>query len=209
MKKFGVILLCAQVSNAFVIVSRSPAAVRTVRAAGLENLEDIGYRATIAKPLGVVFGENRAPFSGLSVDEVSDGLNGDSSGMRIGDQLLAVNGQSVIGAAFDSAMTLLRNAESPMELRLYRGTISSLFTIVMNRRGEDFFTADENDDIDEVIFDETYESPVVVSLDDYVGDEDSNFSISELAGGAAKNIGTMFSGMFSKETIQLDDKDGK
>ena len=66
-----------------------------------------------------------------------------------------------------------------------------------------------------MIFDENYISPVVMSVDDF---GDDTISVSQVASDAAKNIGTIlspttiggfFGKMFSQETIQLDDKDGK
>jgi hypothetical protein len=217
---FLILLLVAAAANAFVVRAPTIPALRTVSVCqaalvDLETIADIGYTTTVAKPLGVVFGENRAPFSGLSVDVVEDGLNGGVAGLRIGDQLLAVDGESVIGSDFDAAMTKLKNSPSPMELKLYRGTISSLFTIIMNRRGDDY-VEEADDEAEEVIFDENYESPVQVSINDF---EDDNSSIREIAGDAAKTIGKIFGGgekkggffggMFSKETIQLDGDDGK
>lgn len=195
-------------------------AARTVRQASvdMDTISDIGYTASVAKPLGVVFGENRAPFSGLSVDDVEDGMNGGVAGLKIGDQLLAVNGESLIGKDFDTAMTKLKDTPSPMELKLYRGSVSSLFTIVSNRRGADFVEEEGDDETEEIVFDENYESPVVMSAEDF---GDDTISVSALAGDAAKSIGNIFGGgggdkkggffggMFSQETIQLEDKDGK
>jgi hypothetical protein len=180
----------------------------------LGTLSDIGYEVTVDKPLGVVFGENRAPFNGLVVDSIQEGSNGEAAGFKVGDQLMAVNGQSVIGVDFDDAMDALKNAESPVELRLYKGLVSALFTIVMNRRGEDdddLFDDSGDVEADEVVFDESYETPVVMSFDDDDGDD--KISISAAAGDAVKGLGNMFGksfgSMFSQETIQMDDKDGK
>jgi hypothetical protein len=111
-----------------------------------------------------------------------------------------------------------------VELQLYRGTIKSLFTIVVNRRSDDYNPdSEEEDDFkeegvisdDEIVFDENYESPVIMSAEDF---GDDTISISGVAAGAAESIGNMFSPqtiggffgkMFPQETIQLEDKDGK
>jgi PDZ domain len=192
----------------------------------LDSISDVGYFVTIEKPIGIVFGENRAPFNGLAIDTVESGKNGDIAGLRIGDQLIAVNGKSVIGSDFDRALSYIINAPSPVELQLYRGTIKSLFTIVMNRRSDDYDPDEEEEDEDEegvvsddemMIFDENYESPVIMSAEDFENNSDK-ISISQVAGDAAKTIGNVlspqtiggfFGKMFPQETIQLEDKDGK
>lgn len=185
-----------------------------------EALASIGYTITVSKPLGVVFGENRSPFFGLVVDDVEPGQNGGKAGMRVGDQLLSVDGKPVVGIDFDSAMNALRNAADPIELDLYRGTISQLYTIMTNI-GDDVASDDEEEEDDEyIIMDENYESPVQIDMSEY----DKEQSISESASNIAKNLGKifqsdktepdakkkgLFGGMFSKETIQLDFDDGK
>lgn len=211
------VLLFVHSANSFTVIPTGPTVLsRAIIRVGamkidLETISDVGYQATVEKPMGVVFGENRAPFNGLCIDTLEDGSNAAAAGLKVGDQLLAVNGQSVIGVDFDDAMDVLRSAESPLELRLYKGLVSSLFSIVMNRRGDDADDDSEEDDADEVVFDESYETPVVMTFDD--DDSDDKISVSAVAGDAVKNLGQMFgnsfSGMFSKETIQLDDKDGK
>jgi PDZ domain len=185
-------------------------------AVDLDTLSDIGYVVEVEKPMGVVFGENRAPFGGLSIDSVEEGTNGATAGLRVGDQLMAVNGKSVIGADFDNSMSLLKDSPSPLALQVYRGTIKSLFTIVLNRRGDEFVPEEEESEVtDEVVFDENYESPVIMSAEEFV---DDTISVSQVASDAAKNIGNVFSPttiggffgkMFPQETIQLEDKDGK
>ena len=190
----------------------------------LDTVSDIGYDVSIEKPIGVVFGENRAPFKGLSIDNVESDSNGDIAGLKVGDQLMAVNNKSVIGYDFDRALSLIKGSSSPVELKLYRGTIKSLFTIVVNRRSDDYNPdAEEEDDYeeegdvsdDDMVFDESYESPVIMSAEDF---GDDTISISGVATEAAKSIGNIFSPqkiggfigkMFPQETIQLEDKDGK
>jgi PDZ domain len=204
---------CPRTSGFTVLQDRRPSrksmALDTMRV-NLDTISDVGYEATVEKPLGVVFGENRPPFNGLCIDSVVEGSNGEQAGLKVGDQLLAVNGQSVIGEDFDTAMDALRSAESPVELRLYKGLVSTLFSIVMNRRSDDDDDFEEETS-EEVIFDESYESPVVMTFDD--DNEDDKISVSAVAGEAVKNLGQMFgksfSSMFSQETIQLEEKDGK
>lgn len=206
-------------ANAFVISARRNS-WNSAHFAGvdLETVADIGYIVQVEKPLGVVFGENRAPFNGLSIDVVQEESNGATAGLRTGDQLMAVNGKSVIGSDFDKAMTLLKDAASPVELQLYRGTLQSLFTIVLNRRGDDYVPEEESEveeEGEQVVFDETYESPVIMSAEEF---GDDTISVSKVAKETAESIGTIFSPktiggffgqMFSQETIQLEDKDGK
>jgi PDZ domain len=222
-------------SCAFVVQHRSmqrqnivrpnlPSRLHGVGIVDLDTVSDIGYIVTIEKPVGVVFGENRAPFKGLSIDNVESESNGDKAGLKVGDQLMAVNNKSVIGYDFDRALSLIKDAPSPVELQLYRGTIKSLFTIVVNRRSDDYNPdAEEEDEFeeegvvsdDDIVFDENYESPVIMSAEDF---GDDTISISGVATDAAKSIGNIFSPqtiggffgkMFPQETIQLEDKDGK
>merc|ERR1712238_278253 len=83
-----------------------------IRASPDEDLgsstSDIGFTVSVSKPLGVVFSENPDPYLGLVIDDVAPGLNGGVAGMRVGDNLVAVNGEVVIGKYFDTAMDLLR-----------------------------------------------------------------------------------------------------
>jgi PDZ domain len=209
--------IIVNIAHGFVISGR----LRTCNSAlsagvDLETVADIGYIVLLEKPLGVVFGENRAPFNGLSVDVVQEESNGASAGLRTGDQLMAVNGQSVIGSDFDKAMSLLKDSASPVELQLYRGTLQSLFTIVLNRRGDDYVPEEESEEESEqIVFNESYESPVIMTAEEF---GDDTISVSQVAKETAESIGTIFSPkaiggffgqMFSQETIQLEDKDGK
>ena len=195
----------------------------------LDTVSDIGYQVTLVKPMGIVFGENRAPFKGVSIDQVTPDGPGDAAGLKVGDQLMAVNSKSVIGSDFDRALTMIQNAPAPVDLQLYRGTVKSLFTIVLNRRSDEDETDDENSSPDEpdedddegmvsdddIVFDENYESPVIMSAEEF---GDDTISISGVATEAAKSVGNIFSPkgiggffgkMFPQETIQLEDKDGK
>jgi PDZ domain len=228
-------------TNAFVIIGRSipaqtsssrtnphqlastPAAEDSASSTSLlDNLADVGYQVTVQKPLGVVFGENRAPFRGLVVDDVEPGLNGGIAGIRVGDQLMSVNGRYLVNADFDTVMDQLRNSPSPLDLQLYRGSISSLFTIVVNKNGmvdsDDDNNDDDDDDDDEqqgIVMDENYEPPIVTA-EDY---GDNTISVSKVASETLKSIGGMFSGGFKSlmnatpskmnETIQLEGDDAK
>jgi len=194
-------------------VARSPSLLFATKKVDLDTIADVTATVTATKPLGVVFGENSSPYFGLSVDDVEPGLNGAVAGLRQGDQLLAIDGASVIGADFDSAMELLKSSPSsgPLELTIYRGPISALFTILMNRKGDSNDVEEEEDEAD-FVMDENYESPVVMTAEDYEGGtEDDSISVSEVAGKTAKAFGGMFGGMFAipKETIQLEGDDAE
>ena len=222
MKCFLQILLfwmTPSIAQGFVLIPstqavRSWQTARFAAGVDLETLSDIGYFVSVKKPLGVVFGENRAPFYGLVVDAVDADAPGAAAGLRVGDQLMAVAGQSVLGQDFEAALGRLQQAASPVELQLYRGTATSLYTIVVNRRGEDFVEEEEDDEV-AIVFDESYESPVIMTAEE-LGDD--TISVSQVAKETAATIGTMlspksiggfFGQMFSQETIQLEDKDGK
>lgn len=124
------------------------------------------YEVKIPKPLGVVFGENPDPFFGLVVDDVSEGLNGGRAGLRVGDQLLAVNQQVVVGKDFDSAMNVLQSEPKVLSLMMYRGPASQLFTVLANQleEGETIFDEEDGYGEEEVIMDENYESPVRIEV---------------------------------------------
>lgn len=198
-----------------------------------EALGTIGYTVTVNKPMGVVFGENRAPFFGLVVDDIELAGNGAKAGLRIGDQLLTVDGKPVVGRDFDNIMKLLRESPDPLVLDLYRGTAQQMYTVMMNLRNDnvDLSLVDDREmeeealDDDEIIMDENYESPVQIDISQF----DQEQSLSESANNIMKNLGKIFSSndnddnnqeppknqrglfgsMFSKETIQLDFNDGK
>ena len=131
---------------------------------------EAGYRTSVPKPMGVVFGENADPYYGLSVDDVGEGLNGGRAGLRVGDQLLAVGDEVVVGGQFDSVMAKLQDSPGPVDLVLYRGPVASLFTILSNQIGEGESvgqsTVDDADDDEgeEIVMDEDYESPVKVEV---------------------------------------------
>lgn len=129
-------------------------------------VEEIGFGVVVEKPMGVIFGENKDPYYGLTVDDISEGLNGARAGIRIGDQLLSVNGQVVVGKDFDSVMNILQSESKALELLLYRGPVSTLYTILSNKLGDEEDVRDEeisDDDEDSipVIMDENYEPPVI------------------------------------------------
>jgi hypothetical protein len=189
----------------------------------LDNLSDVGYQVTVSRPLGIVFGENRAPFGGLVVDDVEPGLNGGMAGLRVGDQLMAVNNVYVVGGDFDSVMNLLRGSgsgkqKSSLDLQLYRGSVASLYTIVTNKNGgvvgmEEDNNNEEDEEMEEIIMDENYEPPIVTA-EDY---GDQTISVSKVAGEAIKSLGGLFAGGLKSlvtaskptETIQLEGDDAK
>ncbi|KAG7336981.1 hypothetical protein IV203_016375 [Nitzschia inconspicua] len=127
----------------------------------------VSYDVTVPKPLGIIFGENPEPYFGLVVDDVAEGMNGGKAGLRVGDQLLAVNGNVVVGKDFDSVMSLLQQDSEVLDLVLYRGPVRQLFTVLGNQLQDGESIQDDDDDDDEsevVIMDENYESPVRIEV---------------------------------------------
>lgn len=125
------------------------------------------YSVSVPKPLGVIFGENPEPYYGLIVDDVSEGMNAGRAGVRVRDQLLAINGKVVLGKDFDTIMNILQEEEGTLDLVLHRGPVREMYTIIGNQLGDDeSFDDDDDDDEGEepVIMDENYESPVVVEI---------------------------------------------
>lgn len=179
-----------------------------------EGLATVGFSTQVEKPLGIVFGENSDPYSGLVVDEVDPDMNASAAGLKIGDQLLAVNGESVVGGDFESVMNTLKNAPTNLELKLYRGSVRTLFTVLDNMK---LFEEEEEDGDVAVVMDENYESPVRIEVV-----EEKPLTAGDVFN-AFKKIGStltekrdappkqekkgLFGGMFSGETIQLDGDD--
>jgi hypothetical protein len=122
-----------------------------------ETISDVGYATTVQKPLGIVFGENPDPYYGLVVDDVAEGLNGGKAGLKLRDQLLAINGQVVVGKDFDTVMSILQSAPARLDLKLYRGSADSLYTILGNRMDEDeSFSEEEEEGDSKTVMDEDY-----------------------------------------------------
>ena len=204
----------------------------TIAAYRHDEITEVGYAVSVEKPLGVVFGENPEPYRGLVVDKVEKELNGGQAGLRVGDQLLAINGEVVIGGDFDGTMDLLINAPSSLYLELYRGSVKQLYIILKNMREAAGEPEDEEDEGD-IVMDESYESPVQIDVSGYREDKERDESLTpgdflnamKKAGSkilekreddqppASKKEekkGGFFGGMFSPgETIQLDGDDAK
>jgi hypothetical protein len=184
------------------------------------DIQEIGYPASVARPLGVIFGENPEPFLGLVVDDVALGLNGGAAGLKIGDQLLSINGNVVIGSDFESTMDVLRDAET-LDLMLFRGPAKLLYQILQNQDTQPEEEEEEEDDDEGTMFDDDYESPVRVPIIDEVeedygpltpGDVMNAFKkVTSGLGDKVEKDGTkkkgFFSSMFSDETVQLDGDD--
>ena len=66
----------------------------------IEKCQDVGYRTSVQKPLGIIFSDNDDPYFGLVVDSVEEDMNGAAAGIKVGDQLVAVNGEAVVGETF-------------------------------------------------------------------------------------------------------------
>lgn len=193
-----------------------------------ENLQEIGFSASVNKPLGVVFGENKFPLLGLVVDDVEPGLNGGAAGLREGDQLLAVNGVSTVGGDFDSVMSTLRDSPDPMELLIFRGSAGDLYGITEILTEKYVGNLEEEE---EIVMDENYESPVQIEVTEVEDEEPLTVgevfgALGKLAGNAIKDatenkaeasgenqgekkglFGGLFGGGGGGETIQLEGND--
>lgn len=126
------------------------------------------YAVAVPKPMGVIFGENPSPYLGLVLDDVAEGLNGGRAGLRVGDQLLAVNEQVVVGKDFDSVMESLQDGPSTLSLVMYRGPVEELFAVLDNQmsEGETLYDEGDEDELNSqpVVMDENYETPLVVEV---------------------------------------------
>jgi PDZ domain len=179
-------------------------------------LEGIGYKTAVRKPLGVIFSENSAPFFGLVVVDVEIGLNGGKAGLRVGDQLVAVNGEPCLQQDFDTCMAKLINADtrSPLELQMFRGSPRDMYTILENKQ-ENAISIIMDDAGDEeaveVVMDESYESPVVVPVDesDIDGVDDIQLTPQDISK-VFSNVASSFFGNLGKENVKRDPAgDGK
>jgi hypothetical protein len=201
--------------------SRQQTNSQTARSAvTYDDIQEIGYPASVARPLGVIFGENPEPYGGLVVDDVALGLNGGAAGLKIGDQLLSINGNVVIGSDFESTMDVLRDAET-LDLMLFRGPAKLLYQVLQNQDTQPEEEEEEEDDDEGTMFDDDYESPVRVPIDDEAeedygpltpGDVMNAFKkVTSGLGDSVEKDGTkkkgFFSSMFSDETVQLDGDD--
>ena len=172
MKSFfsiSLVLLQTSSSNAFTsslpgMISRTaPASASSsaVFAIDIDDIEDVGYYTSVQKPLGVIFTENAEPYLGLKIDEIELGSSGSSSGLRVGDQLMAVNGEVMIGGSFDACMGALQASPAKMKLLMFRGNVKNLYTIMDNRNLDN---DDDDGGSEAVIMDENYESPVRIEV---------------------------------------------
>lgn len=218
-------------TNCFVPPNYGPSASPLILSADVSDnygiaVEDIGFYVDVTKPLGVVFGENPEPYFGLVVDDLEFGSNGAKAGLRVGDNLVSIDGKLVIGQDFDSVMELLRNAEGTFELQLYRGTARMLYDSMPDN------TLDESsDDSEEIIMDETYEAPTIdlsqyekkpltaegvlraftkigKNLGELLTEDDSVVQSQTKEKTEEKKGGGIF-GIFSQETIQLEGEESR
>ena len=222
----SVLQLCAAFQGSHSFVARRPRVVPTtssLNAVDYDTVAEVGFRIQVQKPVGVIFGENPEPYFGLSIDDVSEGLNGGMAGLRMGDQLLAVGDEVVVGKDFDSVMSILQEGPQTLELVMYRGTISTLYTILGNKLGDDVLVRDEDDDEGEepIIMDENYESPVVIEVKEKkkLGPGDFLKAAQKIAStlmeddspkpapGEKKKSGGFFG--IGAESVQLDGEDAK
>merc|ERR1712232_1118307 len=139
-------------------------------------------------------------------DQIEPGSNADLAGLIVGDQLLYVNKDLVMGESFDSAMSSLVKAPQKLNLQLYRGSMTSLFTILRNR---DAFPDEVLGSEEEVIMDENYED----YNDKPLTPGDVMKALGKLGGAMKSNEPELkkkkglFGGMFCGETVQLEGDD--
>jgi hypothetical protein len=162
--------------------------------------DDFGYTVQVERPLGVVFGENTAPYYGLVVDDVEPERNGEAAGLAVGDQLLAVNGVVVIGRELDAVLPLLTTSTTnTLQLQLYRGTIKRVYVLLRELNAFDPADDDgnESNESDRIVMDESYESPVKVDVSAYQQQEEDPITVGDifkvfqkvLVGGTTKPTG--------------------
>ncbi|CAM9141040.1 unnamed protein product, partial [Ectocarpus sp. 13 AM-2016] len=96
---------------------------------GLRMAESEKLEVSLKKPMGLVLEENVGGFGGLRVKEVADGGSAQEDGtVRVGDQLLEVQGENIKGIDFDEGMKKLMDApEDGVKLKLFRGLASDLY----------------------------------------------------------------------------------
>ena len=79
--------------------------------------------------MGVVFEENDPSTGGVFVASMADGGAALAEGtLKAGDQLVAVNGGSVLGLNFDESLQkIIDSTIEPTELIIFRGGVSNLY----------------------------------------------------------------------------------
>ncbi len=86
----------------------------------------------LSKPMGIAFVENEGGCGGVYVDEVLTEGSATDSGLRRGDQLVAVDGTLMLGCDFDVALDSIKGSSADAtKLVFFRGPVS---------RGPDHFT---------------------------------------------------------------------
>jgi PDZ domain len=208
------------VRRSFITLSESSASASDVGL--LDLMADVTFTVKVRRPMGVIFGENPKPLLGLVIDDVSPGLNGGAAGLRTGDQLVAVNGQMVVGREFDDVMALLQTSNSSpfSKLCMFRGSALDLNAVMSSFIGpqeeveEDVVVIDENYEAPRVVFEDKQEKPLtadsVLNIFKKIGSnamkDMSMEGQDEDDSGNDKKKG-LFGGMFGGETIQLDGND--
>jgi len=125
------------------------------------DIDDVGFFVEVTKPLGVVFGENPQPYFGLTVDDLELGSNGAKAGIRVGDNLVSIDGELCVGEDFDSVMDLFKESAGRIELQMFRGTARMLYDTMPENTLEEDEAGGVGDDDEEIVMDENYEAPTV------------------------------------------------
>lgn len=91
------------------------------------------FEVTLTKPMGIVLEENMSNFGGMRVKEISAGGAAQESGkIRIGDQLVKIEGEDIKGIDFDEGMKKLIDApEGGVQLELFRGLATDLYNPIV------------------------------------------------------------------------------
>lgn len=96
----------------------------------IDSMDEKNYvMASLSKPMGIVFEENNRDVGGIFILSMSEeGAAARSESLKAGDQLVAVNGNKVVGLSFDDALgTIVKSKEEKTRLICFRGTSKQLY----------------------------------------------------------------------------------
>eukprot|EP00616_Rhizochromulina_sp_CCMP1243_P010143 CAMPEP_0118963304 /NCGR_PEP_ID=MMETSP1173-20130426/1265_1 /TAXON_ID=1034831 /ORGANISM="Rhizochromulina marina cf, Strain CCMP1243" /LENGTH=204 /DNA_ID=CAMNT_0006911627 /DNA_START=113 /DNA_END=727 /DNA_ORIENTATION=+ len=100
------------------------------KAAFVDSMDEVNYvKLELSKPMGIVFEENDPSTGGVFVASLADGGAAASEGsLMVGDQLVAVSGENVLGLVFDDALGKIVDSEGEKTgLIFFRGGVTNLY----------------------------------------------------------------------------------
>uniref|UniRef100_A0A182U924 PDZ domain-containing protein n=1 Tax=Anopheles melas TaxID=34690 RepID=A0A182U924_9DIPT len=79
---------------------------------------DIDYTGTSSLGIMIIEGKHSIAGQGIFISDIQEGSTAEKSGLKIGDMLLAVNRDSLLGCNYETAAGLLKKAEGVITLKI-------------------------------------------------------------------------------------------